>query len=241
MSVAERRVRKPAQLDPLGPGDLVLSDFDGTISLVDTGVEVIMRLRLAEAWELEERWRHGEIGSRECLAGQWALVRMGEPELLSLLDAIPLDETFVEFVNLCRERQADLAVLSDGLDLYVNRMLARLGLRACPGRVPLPPLSECLPTFANHGEWTDDGVRVTFPLTTRLCDACGNCKRAHLAALRPGHRRVIYIGDGYSDMCAAEHADVRFARNHLADFCQEQGLDYRPFACFAEVAAALRG
>jgi len=227
--------------EPLGPGDLVLSDFDGTISLVDTGVEMITRLGLREAWELEERWRCGEIGSRECLAGQWALVRMPEQELLDLLDAMPLDETFVEFVNLCRRRRTDLAVLSDGLDLYVNRMLARLGLRACPGRVPLPPLSECLPAFANHGEWTPQGVRVTFPLTRQDCEACGNCKRAHLEALRPGHRRVIYIGDGYSDMCAAQYADMRFARNHLADFCDEQGLDYRPFACFTDVAAALRG
>ena len=36
-------------LAPLGPGDLVLSDFDGTISLADTGLEMMTRLELPGA------------------------------------------------------------------------------------------------------------------------------------------------------------------------------------------------
>jgi 2,3-diketo-5-methylthio-1-phosphopentane phosphatase len=231
----------PRLIDPpLGPGDLVLSDFDGTISLQDTGLEMITRLHLAPALALEERWRAGEIGSAECLARQWAMVALPEEELLARLDAMPLDETFPAFVALCRERGAALAVLSDGLDLYVHRMLRRLGLRPCAGPGDLPPRDDCLPTYTNHAEWTPEGVRVTFPDAPRDCDACGTCKTARLRALRPGHRRVIYLGDSYSDMCAARHADLRFARSHLADYCREQGLAFFPFGSFAEVIEAVR-
>jgi 2,3-diketo-5-methylthio-1-phosphopentane phosphatase len=231
----------PRLIDPpLGAGDLVLSDFDGTISLKDTGLEMIQRLGLEAAWELEDRWRQGEIGSAECLAGQWAMVNLGEAELLALLDDMPLDETFPDFVALCREREADLAVLSDGLDLYVNRMLGRLGLRTCAQPERLPSLSDCLGTYANHAEWTPEGLRVTFPYDSRQCDACGNCKTTRLRALRPGHRRVLYVGDGYSDMCAARYAEVRFAKGHLAEYCEEQGLAYHAFASFAEVIEAVR-
>ena len=230
----------PRLLDPpLGPGDLVLSDFDGTISLRDTGLETITRLQLAPAWELEERWRAGEIGSAECLARQWALVRLPEQELLALLDSMELDETFPAFVALCRERGADLAVLSDGLDLYADRMLHRLGLRPCVRPETFPPPDGCLALYTNHGEWTPQGVRVTFPCTERDCAACGTCKTARLRALRPGYRRLLYLGDGYSDMCAARHADVRFARSHLADYCREQGLTFWPFESFAEVIEAV--
>lgn len=225
---------------PLGAGDLVLSDFDGTVSLQDTGLEMITRLQLEAAWELEDRWRRGDIGSAECLAKQWAMVRLSEEDLLALLDDVALDESFPAFVDLCRERGADLAVLSDGLDLYVNRMLGRLGLRTCPQPEKLPPLSQGLATYANHAEWTPEGVRVSFPCATRECDACGNCKSAWLRALRPGHRRVIYLGDGYSDMCVARRVEVRFAKGHLAEFCEEQGLPYYPLRSFAEVVEAVR-
>ena len=230
----------PRLIDPpLGPGDLVLSDFDGTISRHDTGLAMMTRLQLAPAWELEERWRAGEIGSAECLARQWAMVVLREEELLSLLDSMPLDETFPAFVDLCRERGAGLVVLSDGLDLYVDRMLGRLGLRTSSRPETLPPLDECLATYANHAEWTPAGVRVTFPGAERDCDDCGTCKTARLRALRPGYRRVLYLGDGYSDMCAARHADLRFAKHHLADYCRERGLAYYPFEDFAEVIEAV--
>ncbi len=33
---------------PLGAGDLVLSDFDGTVSVRDTGLEMITRLQLID-------------------------------------------------------------------------------------------------------------------------------------------------------------------------------------------------
>ena len=230
----------PARIDPpLGPGDLVLSDFDGTVSLIDTGLYMMERLQLDAAWDLEDRWRRGEIGSAECLARQWEMVALPEAELLGLLDDLPLDGDFPAFVALCRARGADLAVLSDGLDLYVNRMLGRLGLRTCAQPESFPPPGDCLATYANHGEWTPAGVRVSFPCTAHECDACGNCKTALLQALRPGHRRVLYLGDGYSDMCVARHAEVRFAKSHLAEYCDRQGLEYYPFASFAEVIAAV--
>lgn len=228
-------------LEPaLGPGDLILSDFDGVISLKDVGVETITRLGLDEAWDLEHQWRRQEISSSECLAQQWAMVRLAEEELYALLDSMPLDESFVDFVELCKQREASLAVLSDGLDLYVDRMLGRLGLRTAPGTVPLLSLDDCLPVFVNHGEWTPQGVQVTFPLAWPGCDACGNCKTAHLFALRPGYRRVIYLGDGYSDLCSAPYADVVFAKGYLADFCQQRRLPFFPFQSFSEVIQALQ-
>ena len=131
-------------------------------------------------------------------------------------------------------------MLRDGLDLYVNRMRRRLGLRVCAQPEALPSLDKCLGTYANHAEWTAEGLRVSFPYDSRDCGACGNGKTMRLRALRPGHRRVLYVGDGYSDMCAARHADVRFAKGHLAEYCREQGLAYHPFTSFAGVMEAVR-
>lgn len=226
-------------LPPLNSGDLVLCDFDGTIALSDTGVEVITRLDLTAAWDLEYQWRRGEIGSQACLATQWALVQLPRERLEALLDGLPLDESFPAFVDLCRSREVPLAVLSDGLDLYLYRMLARLGLRGCPGEIPLPLANGCLPVFVNHGEWTPQGVRVEFPRSSAHCSDCGNCKTEELLALRPGYQRVIYVGDGYSDMCAARHADLLFAKSHLAEFCRREALPFQEFATFADLVEIL--
>ena len=231
----------PESLTPLGPGDLVLCDFDGTISVADTGIEVITRLELAAAWDLEYQWRRGEIGSQACLAAQWGLVQMSRERLEALLDDLPLDENFPAFVDLCRTRGVHLAILSDGLDLYMYPMLRRLGLQGCPGTIPLAPLNGCVPVFVNHAEWTPEGVRVEFPLASAECSDCGNCKTQRLQDLRPSYERILYLGDGYSDMCPARHADVLFAKtqSHLAEFCRREGLPCEEFSDFAEVLRKL--
>lgn len=228
-----------SELIPLGPGDLVLSDFDGTITVRDTGLEVMNRVNDPAAWDLEYMWRRGEIGSQECLAAQWGLMRLTEAELFTVLDEMPLDESFPTFAALCRERGARLLIVSDGLDLYLFRLLRRLGLEGCPGSLPLAESEGCIPVFVNHGEWTPEGVRVEFPHADKECWECGNCKTRELLALRPGYRRVLYVGDGYSDMCSARHADVLFAKSHLADFCDREALPYHPFRSFADIAAVL--
>lgn len=224
---------------PLARGDLVFSDFDGTISVEDTGIAVIDALRLEAAWDLEHIWRRGEISSMECLAGQWAMVELPPDELDSLLDSFPLHEDFAEFVSLVRDRGASLVVVSDGLDYYVDRMLGRLGFATCDGDRVLEPHSDCIPRFANHAEVGPGGVRITFPHRTPVCAQCGNCKLQHLFRLRPHFGRVIYLGDGHSDMCPARYADVLFARSHLAREAAQSGLPFTLFESFADITATL--
>jgi len=50
---------------------------------------------------------------------------------------------------------------------------------------------------------------------------------------------VVYIGDGYSDRCAAESADRVFARRGLARWLDERGIPFEPFDDFHDVARAL--
>jgi 2-hydroxy-3-keto-5-methylthiopentenyl-1-phosphate phosphatase len=50
---------------------------------------------------------------------------------------------------------------------------------------------------------------------------------------------VVYVGDGYSDRCAAQAADRVFARRALARYLDERGVAYEPFEDFHEVDRAL--
>jgi 2-hydroxy-3-keto-5-methylthiopentenyl-1-phosphate phosphatase len=88
--------------------------------------------------------------------------------------------------------------------------------------------------LANRVEPRPDGWRVLLR-DDATCRACGEgCKRA---ALPPGE--VVYVGDGYSDHCAALAATRVFARAGLARYLDEQGVAYTPFEDLSDVAAGL--
>jgi 2-hydroxy-3-keto-5-methylthiopentenyl-1-phosphate phosphatase len=51
----------------------------------------------------------------------------------------------------------------------------------------------------------------------------------------------VYVGDGYSDRCAALAADRVFATDGLARYLDERGIEYGLFADLDGVRAALSG
>ncbi|MEA3400566.1 MAG: MtnX-like HAD-IB family phosphatase [Armatimonadota bacterium] len=238
--VKQAAIRRAQELK-LRPGDLVMSDFDGTITKRDTGWVVFDTLGLDEAWDFEYRWRDREISSIECLEGQWGLVDVPRHELLALIDSIEVDERFLEFVRGARDAGAEVVVASDGLSFYLDRMLQRIGLEICDGDPdPLRP-RECITRYVNRGELIPQGVKISFPHSNEECMRCGNCKTDHLKRLRLRYDRVIYIGDGYSDRCPAREADVVFAKDHLAELLAETGVTYIPFEDFGDVIGATLG
>jgi len=219
----------------LRPGNLVMSDFDGTITKRDTGWVVFDALGLDEAWDWEYRWRDREISSIECLSGQWGLVNLPPEEMLELVDTLETDERFPEFVNRAREAGAEVVVASDGLSFYLDRLMQRMGFEICEGDPDPRNPRDCVARYVNLAELSDEGVKITFPHSNEACLQCGNCKTSHLARLQLKYDRVIYIGDGYSDRCPAMQADIVFAKHHLADLMDEEGVEYEPFETFADV------
>ena len=88
---------------------------------------------------------------------------------------------------------------------------------------------------ANRIDPRPDGWRVLWA-DDAPCAVCGEpCKRRALPADVP----VVYVGDGYSDRCAALAADRVFARDGLADYLTSRGVAFEPFEDFDDVAAAL--
>ena len=68
---------------------------------------------------------------------------------------------------------------------------------------------------------------------------CGQpCKRSTAAALADG-TELVYVGDGYSDRCAAESADLVFARRGLASYLEERGVPFERFEDFHSIARSL--
>ncbi len=203
----------------------VACDFDGTITREDLGVATMERFAEGDWWAIETRWRRGEISSIQCLREQFALVRASEPELRAFYEQVDVDPAFPEFAERCARRGVALTILSDGLDFYIDIVLARLGLSH-------------LPYYANHAEFRGGRLVIEFPHRAADCAQCGNCKRDRVLRLARRFGRVAYVGDGHSDQCVVRHARPIFAKGHLAAYCRREGVAFTEFESFADLLDA---
>jgi 2-hydroxy-3-keto-5-methylthiopentenyl-1-phosphate phosphatase len=113
-------------------------------------------------------------------------------------------------------------VVSSGLHELIDPVLAREGVE--------------VDLLANRAVPSPDGWRVIWRDQVE-CPVCGQpCKRGTLPATDGA---VVYVGDGYSDRCAAQAADRVFARRGLAAYLDEQGIAYEPFDDLRDIAKAL--
>ncbi len=199
----------------------VFVDFDGTIAPVDTTDLLLERFAQAEWMAIEEEWKAGRIGSRECLVRQIDLVRASPAEMDDFVARIDIDPGFDEFIELCRLHAHAVTVVSDGLDRTVGSVLNRHGYGNLAFR-------------ANHLSWLgDDRWRLSFPHARSDCRALsGNCK-CQFADAAVGHVRVV-VGDGRSDFCVAERADLVLAKSALARHCRTNDLPHIAISTFAE-------
>jgi 2-hydroxy-3-keto-5-methylthiopentenyl-1-phosphate phosphatase len=209
-------------------GLIVFSDFDGTIARRDVGNRLFHYLSDGKSEEIVARWRAGEIDSRECLRLEAEMARDTTlEEFFEFVDGFALDSAFVELVNLCRTHDVPLYIVSDGLDLYIHRLLSRHGL-------------DGLPVFSNRARIDDGRIAITWPYADGSCGRCGNCKGYHVRRLTGPNQTALYVGDGKSDVCAVPEADVIFAKGDLAEHCRKEKIDFFAFDDFSTVTETIR-
>lgn len=192
-------------------------DWDGTVTEVDTLHLVLERFGDVEIYRRVEDDLGRELTLHEVIAVEFATVRA------------PLDEVVAFVVETARVRPGfrELVdafaptVISSGFHELIRPVLARESVEA--------------EVLANNVEARPDGWRVRFR-DEAVCATCGEaCKRASL----PGNGPVVYVGDGYSDRCAALAADRVFATDGLAGYLEARGVAFEPFADLHEVARRL--
>jgi 2-hydroxy-3-keto-5-methylthiopentenyl-1-phosphate phosphatase len=192
-------------------------DWDGTVTVRDT------------QWMLMERFGDRDVFARTSagLGTTLSFREVMEQQIESV--KAPLDEA-VAFLLAEAEVRAGFAelarrfaptILSSGFHETIEPLLVREGVE--------------LDVVANHVDPRPDGWRVLWT-DAASCATCGDlCKRRAL----PGDRPIVYVGDGYSDRCAALAADRVFARRALADYLVSRNLPFEQFETFDDVAAAL--
>ncbi|KAI9224451.1 HAD-like domain-containing protein [Blastocladiella britannica] len=214
---------------------VVFSDFDGTISMCDTGNALIDAcMGLARRMELDEDIIHERRTFRDAVREMWRSVTLDEAGVKRALDGIIVDPDFAPFLAYCDASGIPVTVLSSGLDTLVNPMLRdALGERA-----------ETLMTVTNRGVIDADGV---WDIEYIDSSPHGHDKAASmtrlLAEMVVGSRPlVVFVGDGVSDIQCARKCDRLYVKRglELHKYCLTHDLPHVPFDTFANVLADLK-
>ncbi len=206
----------------------ILCDFDGTIAIEDATDALLERYAHPDWQRLERAWRTGRIGSAECMAGQVALLDASREQIDAELATLRIDPAFPAFVEAVMAAGVTVRVVSDGLDYAIHTILARYRL-------------DWLPVLANRLVQT--GAR-SWKLETPFADAScriasGHCKCVSAVRAHNKHRRVLLIGDGASDFCAAGEADFVFAKHRLIEHCRHADVPHVSIVGFADAVHLL--
>jgi len=191
----------------------IFFDFDKTITLSDVTDDIIEKFAVNQDWiAVENAWKRGEIGSRVCLAKQLESLRVTQPELVRYLATVRIDPHFESFLAMLKREGIKPVILSDNFTFVIETILKNNGIKG-------------IKVHANGLRFKNDRLIPVFPYSDRTCTRCAHCKKKSLLNKDLRDKVVIYIGDGLSDICPCNHADIVFAKDDLLNhFRREKRL-----------------
>lgn len=211
--------------------------------------------------ELEAKMKSGELNFRDASDEMWASLHVPFDDGFVIMDkSIELDSGFAEFHQYCKANGIPFNVISAGLKPILRRVLDHfLGAeevrqnQSLLYRQLLSPTrtsanikhqSSSIEIVANDATISEDG-QVWKPIW-RHNSIQGHDKDVSimegrelaLSECEPDEMPlIVFIGDGVSDLAAARHADVLFARRglRLEQYCVEHNVPFIPFDSFADI------
>ena len=194
----------------------VVLDWDGTVTEEDTVALVMREFGDLAVYRRTGRQMGRSLTHDQALAASFATVRAPLAEVVEWLsEHVRVRPGFAALVEEHRP-----LVVSSGAHELIEPLLRREGV--------------AVDVLANRVEPRPDGWRLRFR-EGAVCPECGEaCKRASLPS-----RDVVYVGDGYSDRCAALAATRVFATGRLARYLEERAIPHEPFADLRDVVRAL--
>jgi len=182
----------------------VFFDFDNTITARDTIDSILVNHSRNDKWiDLEKKWKSGKIGSYKCLKGQIENVRITKKELDKYLRAIKLDPYFKKLALFLESKKIKPVILSDNFDYSIRYVLRTNGIKR-------------IRVFANKIKLSGGRLITEFPFRNKQCSKCAHCKKNNMLRSTPIGAISVYIGDGLTDVCPANHADMVFAKDYLS-------------------------
>jgi 2-hydroxy-3-keto-5-methylthiopentenyl-1-phosphate phosphatase len=201
---------------------LVQCDFDGTITIEDASF-TILDAYIPDKWRsLFDQYQQGKMTVGAFNSTAFSMVKADKETLLKMIrEKVSVREGFKDFTEYCRRKNYRFVIVSNGLDFYIKDILERYEVKD-------------VEVHASNTVFTDDGllVRHKGPDGQYLDE---DVKAAYTEYYLNKGYKVIYLGDGRSDVLPAGKSHHIFATGSMIEYCNSEKLSYTPFTDFQQV------
>jgi len=205
---------------------LVQCDFDGTITYDDVSFAMLDAYAGGDWRQLFEEYEKGRISVGRSNTDAFAMVKANRQSLLEVArNNAKIRSGFQEFVTCCRRKDYRLVIVSNGLDFYIQDILGNIGF----GDILV---------FAARTCFHPGGLKVQYigPDGEELDDSF---KESYVNSFLARGYKIIYVGNGTSDLQPARRCHHIFATDSLLKHCRQTNVACTPFTDFKEIVEVL--
>jgi 2-hydroxy-3-keto-5-methylthiopentenyl-1-phosphate phosphatase len=206
---------------------VIQCDFDGTITEEDQAFLLLDAFASGNWRQLLAEYREGKISVGDFNTRAFAMVKEDRQTLVNFVkQTAKIRPGFHELVAYCRREGIQFTIVSNGLDFYINTILTDIGL-------------DNIEVFSAQAQFASTGITVKYigPDGVHLDS---DFKETYTRLFLTKGYRVVYVGNGLSDIYPAKHAHWIFARDELLDLCKQTKLNCLPFVDFNDVLRNLK-
>jgi len=205
---------------------LVQCDFDGTITQEDVSFLILDAFANGDWRQLLTQYREGKISVGRFNMKAFAMVKADKQTLLKFVKSkAKIRAGFHELLAYCHGKGFEFVIVSNGLDFYIETILRDVGM-------------DNIEVFAAQTQFSPDGIDVRYigPEGNQLED---NFKDAYVRLFLERGYRLIYAGNGISDLSPARQAHHIFATGELLTYCKDVNLNCTPFIDLNDIIRGL--
>lgn len=205
---------------------LIQCDFDGTITQEDVSFLILDAFASRDWRQLLTEYREGKISVGYFNTKAFAMVKADKQTLLKFVKSkAKIRAGFHELLAYCHRRGFQFVIVSNGLDFYIKTILRDIGI-------------DNIEVFSAQTQFGPNGVNVQYvgPNGNQLEDSF---KEAYVRLFRERGYRVIYAGNGVSDISPARQAHHIFATGELLTYCKDMNLNCMPFIDLNDIIRGL--
>jgi len=205
----------------------IFTDFDGTITIIDSLNMVLDEFAISDWRPIEDRVTKNELSEKEALQAEFDLVNVPLENAIQFLEnKAKIDPAFLPFAEWCKSNAIELIVLSGGFKEFIKSIFNQFGING-------------LQVYSNSLKVKNNKWQVIQSDLPKINDLCNHCKTNHINESQKNGYKVVYIGDGNTDRCPAENADIVFAKSSLADYLEMKNKKYYRYENFSDIQKIL--
>ncbi len=205
---------------------IVQCDFDGTITQEEQSFLLLDTFARGDWKQLLKDYREGKISVNYFNTKAFAMVKEDRQTLIDFVRSkVKIRDGFSELLACCHRNGFRFIIVSNGLDFYIRAILREIRV-------------ENIKVFAAQTRFTSKGIEAKY-IGPNGAQLESDFKEAYVNSFRRTGRRIMYVGDGLSDIRTAKQAQHIFARSELLNYCRKANLDCTPFVDLNDVARGL--